>query len=922
MASVRGKLKVLIGAAPGVGKTYDMLREGQRLKESGVDVVVAFLETHGREATARQAQGLEVIARRTCTYRNMTLTEMDVFAILQRHPKVALVDELAHSNPPSSLFEKRWQDVQNILEAGIDVITTINVQHIESLNDVVRAITGSVQQETVPDIFLRSADQVEVVDLPPQMLRERLSEGLIYAPDRVDAALSNYFRVGNLTALRELTLLWLAGNVDEALKKYREEQGIHSQWETRERVVVALSGGDEGETLLRRGARVAARSGGGQLIAVHVTSPDGLRSGKVKSLAEQRSLVEKLGGSFHQVVGEDIVESLIEFAEAVNATQIVIGVSSRGSLRRSLGRPSVSKNILSRSGSIDVHLVPHGNIAKSFTFALPKVRSSLPPKRKIMGLVFCAVTLPLLTLLLLPGRNTESLPRDILAYQLLVVLAATIGGMVPAIVAALTSGLIIDYFFLNPMQTFNIYQRFGFTSLLLYVIIALTVSLVVDQAERRSHAAARSRAESELLSVISGSVLRSRDPLQALLDRLREAFGLRLVILSRKQEPDISSQMSQNDPQDKSVDDEPADVEDDWQTDPKVYELNHGDAQLMLYGRDLDAKDQRLFNTVLTQIDTVLQQEDLERKASEVEPLTEADKIRSALLTALSHDLRRPLASATAAVSGLIETHGNLDRKESDELLHLASAGLQELAKLITDLLDVSRLREDALPISLEATDTESIIVTSLDELNMGPREISLDMDRVPLVCADPPLLRRALSNLLLNAKRFNPPDKRIVISVSHFRDRVEIRIVDYGPGVSEDKKNTMFVPFQRLGDKDNTTGLGLGLALAKGFVESMDGVLSAEDTPGGGLTMVISLHDAPKDARAGQPLPHSSKAKSAKGSQPGIGFPLTDWRYFESHDGEHDHDDYESHESEEGLGSLAEMSGGAKDNENIDSGR
>lgn len=379
----RGALRVLLGAAPGVGKTYAMLSEGRRLVEEGKDVVIALLETHGRKATQNAAKGLETVPRRCMKYRGMWFNEMDLFAVIARRPQVALVDELAHTNIPGCTHEKRWQDVVDLLDAGIDVITTINVQHIESLNDVVRSITNSEQRETVPDKVLRSADSIELIDLPPKNLRERLSAGLIYSADRVDAALSNYFRVGNLTALRELALLWLAGNVDEALQEYRNEHHINAKWEARERVVVALSGGPEGEQLLRRGARVARASGGGDLIAVHVTAEDGLHGSSPGLLVQQRELVEKLGGTYHQIVGEDISDALISFARANNATQIIVGVSRRPPLARWLGRPSSANGIIANSGDIDVHVVTHTFAAKGMR--LPRMKRTMTMRRRIAG---------------------------------------------------------------------------------------------------------------------------------------------------------------------------------------------------------------------------------------------------------------------------------------------------------------------------------------------------------------------------------------------------------------------------------------------------------------------------------------------------------------------------------------------------------
>jgi two-component system sensor histidine kinase KdpD len=302
----RGQLRVYLGAAPGVGKTYAALQEAHRRYDRGTDVVIGFVETHGRGRTADLIDDLEVVPRKTMTYRGTTFTEMDVDAVLARHPQVALVDELAHTNVPGCRNAKRWQDIQELLDAGITVLSTVNIQHLESLNDVVEEITGVPQRETVPDQVVRQADQVELVDMTPETLRRRMVHGNVYGAEKIDAALGNYFRVGNLTALRELALLWLANKVDEQPDRYRTEHKIGTTWETRERVVVALTGGPEGETLIRRAARVANRSKGANLLAVHVVRSDGLAGSDPALLAKQRLLVESLGGTYHQVVGTDI----------------------------------------------------------------------------------------------------------------------------------------------------------------------------------------------------------------------------------------------------------------------------------------------------------------------------------------------------------------------------------------------------------------------------------------------------------------------------------------------------------------------------------------------------------------------------------------------------------------------------------------
>src|SRR5215468_4751651 len=324
--SGRGHLRIYLGAAPGVGKTYKMLGEGQRRLSRGTDVVVGFIETHGRQHTAEMLEGLELIPRRIINYRGASFTEMDIDAVLARRPEVALVDELAHTNVPGSRNEKRWQDVEELLASGIDVVSTVNVQHLESMNDVVEQITGIKQRETIPDSIVRAADQIEIVDMTPQALRRRMAHGNIYPADKVDASLANYFREGNLGALRELALMWVADRVDEALEAYREAHGIARPWETRERVVVAITGAPGGDDVIRRAARMAARTRG-QLLGVHVRSADGLRGTVGAALDEQKELLQELAGEYHELASADPAATLVQFARAENATQIVLGAS-------------------------------------------------------------------------------------------------------------------------------------------------------------------------------------------------------------------------------------------------------------------------------------------------------------------------------------------------------------------------------------------------------------------------------------------------------------------------------------------------------------------------------------------------------------------------------------------------------------------
>jgi two-component system sensor histidine kinase KdpD len=805
-----------------------MLEEGRRLNAEGRDVVVAIVEHHGRAATSALLEGLEVLPRRVVDHRGVALDDLDLDAVLARHPQVALVDELAHTNAPypngtASPHAKRWQDVEALLDAGIDVISTVNIQHIESLNDVVEGITGIVQRETIPDAVLREADQVELVDLAPQALRTRLSEGVVYPATRVDAALSNYFRLGNLTALRELALLWLADEVDSALKKYRAEQGISAPWEARERIVVALTGGPEGETLLRRGARIAARSSGGQLFAVHVTSPDGLADPDPAILAGQRALVETLGGTFHQVVSERVPEALVEFAKSVDGTQLVIGVSRRGRLEALLGGAGTSGTVIRLSGDIDVHIVSH---AQAGGRKLPSLGAALSWRRRLAGFAVALAGLPLLAWGLSAVRSEDSITSDVLAFQLLVVVVALVGGIWPALLSAVAAGLLLDFFFVDPLYTVTIAEPLHLLALVIFVVVAVLVSVVVDQAARRLRAATRSAAEAEVLIAVAGSVLGGEDAVQALVTRLRESFGMTSVMLREGGEVVAAAR----DPEIAADDDQ----------ETTVPLGRHG--SVYLRGRALTPQDRRILGAFVSQLATALEQRRLRVEADGARPLAQADRLRSALLAAVGHDLRRPLAAATTAVTSLRSDEVTLGEEDRAELLATADESLAALGTLVTDLLDVSRLQAGVLGVSLREVALDDVVGDALDELGLPPGRVALDLHPVREVDADPVLLQRVVVNLVSNALRFAPAGAPPLLTTSEHGSRVQLRVVDTGPGIPPERREDVFVPFQRLGDTDNSAGVGLGLALSKGFVEAMGGTLEAEDTPGGGLTMVVDL--------------------------------------------------------------------------------
>lgn len=838
---VRGTLRVYLGAAPGVGKTYAMLDEGNRRLGRGADVVIGLVETHGRPRTAERIGKLEIVPRRGTEHRGATLTELDVDAVIARRPEVALVDELAHTNVPGFRNAKRWQDVAEILDAGIDVISTLNVQHLESLNDVVEQITGVPQRETVPDAVVRRADQIELIDMTPQALRRRMAHGNVYAPDRIDAALAHYFREGNLAALRELALLWLADRVDEGLARYRDQHGITRRWEARERVVVGLTGGPEGETLIRRAARIAARARGADLLAVHVARSDGLAEGaSPRELARQRRLTEDLGGTFHQVVGDDVATALLEFVRGVNGTQLVLGSSRRRGWQFALG-PGVGATVARESGDVDVHLVTHERVGRGRGL-VHVAGSPLSRRRRACGWAL-ALLGPVLLTLGLHAVPQPGLGADVPLFLGLTVGVALVGGLWPAVAAAVVGFLLLNWFFTPPVRTLTIAEPRNALALAVFVAVAVAVSSVVDLAARRSRQAARSAAESATLGLLATSVLRGEQALPALLERVRETFGVRAVALLERADDGWR-------PVGSTGEDPPA--------TPGAAEVTARAGErsvLALCGRVLPAADRRVLSAFASQAEAVLEWRRLAEEAAAARRLAEGDTIRTALLAAVSHDLRTPLASIKAGVSGLRATDVSWDPEDEAELLASIEESADRLDGLIGNLLDMTRLRTGVVTPLVRAVAVEEVLPVALAGVPDGSVRIEVPED-LPPVLADPGLLERAVANVVENAVR-HAPGTPVLVTASALPGgpgcgggRVELRVADRGPGVPDNVKNVMFAPFQRLGDAPRGTGVGLGLAVARGFTEAIGGGLHPEDTPGGGLTMVFTLRPATGDGK------------------------------------------------------------------------
>lgn len=810
--AARGRLRIYLGAAPGVGKTYAMLEEGQRLRAQGTDVVTGFVEPHGRRPTAAMAEGVETVPRRSMAHRGAEFTEMDVDAVLARRPQVALVDELAHSNVPGSRNAKRWQDVEELLDIGVDVLTTLNVQHLESLGDLVAQITGVRQRERLPDEVARRADQIELVDLPPEAVRRRMTRGGIYPPDRIEAALTHYFRVGNLTALRELALLWLADRVEEGLQRYRAEHGIAAPWETRERVLVGLTGGREGETLVRRAARITARTPGSELLALHVAPGDALAVTDASVLAEQRALVESLGGSYHQTTADDVVQGLLDFARAENVTQIVLGAGRRG-LLGSLLRGDVGRRTIHGSGPIDVHIVTHEAAAGAAGPALPRAGRGPGRKRSRSAVAGAAVLLPALTAVLTALRGRLDLSSDLLLYLLVVVVVALVGGLGPALLTALAAGLLADYYFTVPPHTFDVERGDDIVALVVFVAVAALVGTATGVLSRRTYQATRARAEAQALGRLATAMTHGRD-LPALVEQLRENFGLDAVsLLERAPGPAAPPRWFVVASAGERPPERPYDADLESPVDERL--------TLAARGRGLSADDQEVFAVCATQLGIAHAQGRMSHRAAETGARAAAEGDRASVLALAVRDLRASLATTGAALTRLAEDGPPVER---GRLLAEARHSARRAERLAADLEDLGRLHTGAWELRLRPVDVGEVLTTVLDDLGPGGRTISVSLpEELPDVIADAAVLARVLTNVVTEALRRGGTDTPSALTAEVSDHRLIVRVTGAG----------------------TEAGAGsLSLRLARDLAEAMGGTLRtrADRHRGTGWTVTLTL--------------------------------------------------------------------------------
>jgi two-component system, OmpR family, sensor histidine kinase KdpD len=833
----RGGLRIYLGAAPGVGKTYKMLGEAVRRKSRGTDVVIGLVETHGRPETACQVADLEAMPLKEIDYRGTVLREMDLDAILGRHPQVVLVDEYAHTNAPGSKNQKRWQDVEQLLDAGIDVISTLNIQHLESLNDVILRITGTAQRETVPDDVVRRADQLELVDMTSEAIRRRMAHGNIYPPERIDAALGNYFRPGNLDALRELALLWVADRVEESLHTYLETHGISNTWETRERVVVGITGVPGGEALIRRAARMAGRVGG-DFVGVHIAVDDGLTRDDPELLSAQRRLVEELGGKVHEVVGHDPAESLAAFAKREKATQLVLGATRR-SRWHELIHGSFIARVTRLAGDVDVHVIAQQSQLDAAPAAFRRAAPGLDRRRVIAAWLLMVIGLPLLIAATVPFRGNIALSTELLLALSLVLAIAAIGGKVVAAVAAIAASLLVNWYYVVPYNTLTIAEVENVVALVVFIGVAVTVGTLVDVASKRALEARRARLEAEALARSTASLAADPEPLPRLLDQLHSTFDLTGVQIVRSEPQGEVTVASAGD-----VGGSPtASVA----LASSVKGVNATQSTLQVFGRALSIDDHRLLRVLADQLAVAVENRRLMAEASEAATLADIDAIRTALLRAVSHDLRTPLASIKAMISGLRDPAVNWTEDQLAEALETVDQETDRLNRLVGNLLDASRLQIGALAVEIRPTVLNDTVNAALQSLNVGLDEVRIDIaSDAAAVMGDPVLLERSLANVISNALRHTPPEHRVRVEGATVGDSVHLRVVDRGLGIPVADRAKVTTPFQRLGDqRTNDDGVGLGLSIAEGFIAAMHGTLTLDDTPGGGLTVTIALPKA-----------------------------------------------------------------------------
>lgn len=848
----RGRLKIFLGAAPGVGKTYEMLLAGRARRADGTDVVIGVVETHGRQETQALLDGFEIVPRLKLGYKGRELDEMDLDAVISRRPQLVLVDELAHSNVEGSRHPKRYLDVEELLSRGIDVYTTLNIQHVESLNDVVARITRIRVRETVPDSIIDRADDIEIIDLTPDDLIRRLHEGKIYLPKTATRATANYFSPGNLTALRELALRRTAQRVDDQLVSHMQAHAIAGPWEAGERVLVCIDEHPRSAALVRYARRQADRLRA-PWAAIHVENARSVALAEANKdhLADHLRLAEQLGGEAVTIPGQDVARDILRYAKANNFTHIVVGKPHKPRWREWF-EGSVSHDLIRRSGDISIHVISG---AQPATAPTKGVRTATPATT-FNAKPYLVSTLYVAGALAISGTLDRFLDvRNLALIFLMGVLASAVtSGLWPALYACLASALAFNFFFLEPRYTLTIRDPESVVALVVFLIVAVTASNLAARLHRQA-AAARQRARMtddlyQFSRKLAGTGTLD-DVLWATAYQIAAMLRVRVVILMP--ESDTLAVKVGYPPDDVLVDADIAAARWAWEhkqaagrgayTLPgakRLYmPLRTGRTPIGVIGLDNDKpgplltpEEQRLFDALADQAAVSIERIQLVADVESAKLAAEADRLRTALLSSISHDLKTPLAGILGAAGTLNDYAASLPDADRTELVSTIVEESERLHRFIGNLLDMTRLESGAMQPNASLHFPGDIVGSALRRasrlLARHKVDVALPAD-LPMLRVDAVLFEQVIFNLLDNAAKYAPPASTIAIQGWRDGNQVVLRLLDEGPGIPPEDLERVFDSFYRVRKTDHVpAGTGLGLAICRGFIEAMSGTITA----------------------------------------------------------------------------------------------
>jgi two-component system, OmpR family, sensor histidine kinase KdpD len=858
----QAKLKIFLGYAAGVGKTYAMLEAALQRKRDGRDVVVACLASHGRNESDLPLEGLEIVPHAKISNPNGILPELDLDAVLARRPQIALVDELAHSNVPDSRHRKRWQDVEELLAAGIDVYTTANIQHFQSLSDVVAQITGVTVHETVPDRLLDLAAEIRLVDLPPEDLLQRLHEGKIYIPEKDALATDRYFKLGNLMALRELSLRRAAARVDDQMRAYMESRCIAGPWPVAEKLLVCVSGSPFSERLIHTTKRLADETKA-VWHTVYIETPGVNRYARENRERVWRDmrLAESLGAQVATLTSISVAEALIDYAVKNNITKIVVGKPTKPRWREVLRQPLVDK-IIRQSGSIDVHVVSITKEQKD------KSKGAPPPGRPTLWAGYLqSLALVLVTSLVCePAHRYLSPTNLVMIYLLAVVLAATRLGRRPAVLTAFLSVLAFDFFFVTPRFTFAASDPASLLTFVALFTVGVVISTLVSQSSERAEAIREREVQTASLYYLSRDLAVASDLpgiMDAMVRNIEESLGAQIAVFmpegERFEMKQASSELSLG-VKELAVADwafknrSPAGRGTDTLVSAALLYLpiaTNGDLHGILGVKLADETgytsplSRRLLQAFATQAALAIERVRLGKQAEQAQILLARESLERALLNSISHDLRTPLVSITGALGALRDEDNSFDRQARAELIDGAWEEAGRLNRFVGNLLDMTRLESGALRLKLVPCDVQDLFGCALAALEprLDGREIevllpsSLDLVRMDMV-----LMMQVVVNLLDNALKYTPRESCIELAAGLAGQTLTLTVADRGPGIPEKDLKRVFDKFYRLPVPEGAGGTGLGLSICKGIVEAHSGNIRAENRDGGGLRMIVAL--------------------------------------------------------------------------------